>query len=338
MSKAKILIVEDEYITSAVIKNSLITQGYDVTGVASTGPTAIRMAEELKPDLILMDITLKGNMTGIEAAEQIHYRNQIPVVYLTAHSDDATTDKAVITEPFGYIIKPFGYIIKPFDDRTLKTTIQMALYKHSIDKALILKNEELEAFSSAVSHDLASPLIIVQEYLKMVLVQDYAVMNEISLENIAKSVSSIDRMLDMIQDLLSFSHLTMASLNKMETDLSDLSIQILNSMAKRIPSRNVSWSVNPGIIVFADKRLMRNVMDNLLANAWKFSMKTENPVIEVSSKTLDDMITVMVRDNGTGFDMTQSDRLFIPFGRLHDKNEYPGTGIGLSIVNRIIYC
>ena len=78
-----------------------------VTGVADTGGAAIRMAGELLPDLILMDITLKGKMTGIEAAEKIHTNYQIPVVYLTAHSDDATVEKAVITEPFGYLIKPF---------------------------------------------------------------------------------------------------------------------------------------------------------------------------------------------------------------------------------------
>lgn len=329
MSKAKILVVEDEYITTVVIKNSLITLGYEVTGVADTGAAAIRMAGELKPDLILMDITLKGKMTGIEAAEQIHDRYQIPVVYLTAHSDDATVDKALLTEPF-------GYLIKPFDDRTLKSTIQMALYKHTIDKELILKNEELESFSSAVSHDLASPLIIVQEYLKMVLAEDSAVIHDISRENLAKSVSSIDRMLDLIQDLLSFSHLTTATLDKTEIDLSELSVNILNSYAKRDPSRDVRWSVHPEMVVFADQRLIRNVMDNLLANAWKFSMKTEKPVIEVSSETRDDIITVMVRDNGAGFDMAGSKRLFIPFGRLHDKNEYPGTGIGLSIVHRII--
>jgi len=329
MGKVKILVVEDEYITSTIISNSLAGMGYGVSGVTDNGADAVRMAGEMRPDLVLMDITLKRKMTGIEAAGQIRKQYGIPVVYLTAHSDDATIERALTTEPF-------GYLVKPLEELTLKSTIQMALYKHSIDIELLHKNEELEAFSSAVSHDLASPLIIIQEYMKMVLAQDYAAINRNSQENLVKSVSSIDRMLDLIQDLLSFSHLTTAILDKTETDISGLSVQILHSFAKRDSSRDVSWLVNPGIVVFADRRLMRNVMNNLLANSWKYTMKTEKPVIEVSSKIQDDMITVMVRDNGAGFEMAESKRLFIPFGRLHDKNEYPGTGIGLSIVNRII--
>lgn len=329
MVEKKILVVEDEYLTGVDIKNSLTAQGYEVVGVTDTGTDAIRMAKEINPDIVLMDITLKGKMMGIEAAEQIHDQCGIPVIFLTAHSDTSTVEKALISEPF-------GYLIKPFEERTLKTTIQMALYKHSLDKKLILKNEELEAFSSAVSHDLASPLIIVQEYLKTIIAQDSTGIGDISRDNLTKSVFSIEQMLELIQDLLSFSHLTTANLTKTDTNLTELSIQILTSFEKRDPTRDISWTVSPEIMVFADRRLMRNVMENLLANAWKFSMKTETPKIEVSSKIKDDIITVMVRDNGAGFDMSQSDRLFIPFGRLHEKHEYPGTGIGLSIVHRII--
>ena len=129
MSRAKILVVEDEFLTNTDIKNSLVGQGYEVPGVADTGADAIRMAGELRPDLVLMDITLKGKMTGIEAAEEIHKLYGIPVVFLTAHSDDATVEKALKTEPF-------GYLVKPLEERTLKSTIQMALYKHEMDEKL----------------------------------------------------------------------------------------------------------------------------------------------------------------------------------------------------------
>ncbi len=329
MSRAKILVVEDEYLTGVDIKKSLNTLGYEVTGIVDTGPAAIRMTGDLEPDLILMDITLKGKMTGIEAAGQIHEKYRIPVIYLTAHSDDATVEKATVTEPF-------GYLIKPFDERTLKTTIQMALYKQRIETEIIHKNEELEAFSSAVSHDLASPLIIIHEYLSGIISQDYEKIDHNSQEKLNKSISSIDQMLDLIQNLLSFSHLTSAPMNKTETNLSELSTKILDSIAKENPFRNVSGLIAPDIIVYADPRLMKNVMNNLLSNAWKFTMKKENAVIEVSSKTQGDVIIIMVRDNGIGFNKADSKRLFIPFERLHEKSEFPGTGIGLSIVNRII--
>lgn len=130
MRKTEILVVEDEYLTSTDIKNCLIDLGYDVTGVVDNGASAIQIAGELKPDLVLMDITLKGKMTGIEAAEKIQTRFGLPVVYLTGHSDDRTIREAGVTEPF-------GYLVKPLEERVLNSTIQMALFKHETDRKLI---------------------------------------------------------------------------------------------------------------------------------------------------------------------------------------------------------
>ena len=137
MAKATILVVEDEFITGADLQNNLRNMGYDVPGVVDTGEGAIKKAGELHPDLVLMDITLIGTMTGIEAAAQIRDRYGIPVIFLTAHSDDPTFEKALQSEPFGYIIKP----IEPLN---LRTGIGMALYKHALDKKLKKLNEELE--------------------------------------------------------------------------------------------------------------------------------------------------------------------------------------------------
>ncbi len=130
MSKKKqILVVEDEAVTAIDIQNTLQKLGYDVPATVASGEEAIVKAKEEKPDLILMDIMLAGQMDGIEAAKQIRSRFNIPVVYLTAHSDDEILKRAKITEPFGYIVKPFG-------DRCLKTTVEMALYKAEIDNKL----------------------------------------------------------------------------------------------------------------------------------------------------------------------------------------------------------
>jgi PAS domain S-box-containing protein len=129
MTKERILVVEDEFITAADIKRSLLKLGYDVPATVDNGPGAIEKAGELLPDLVLMDINLIGQMNGIEAARQIRERYGIPVVYLTAQSDDATVEKAVSSDPF-------GYIIKPLEERTLKTNIQMALYKNAMERKL----------------------------------------------------------------------------------------------------------------------------------------------------------------------------------------------------------
>lgn len=124
---AKILIVEDQNIVAMDIQNRLKSLNYIVTGTASSGAGAVKKAGETSPDLVLMDIMLKGDMDGVQAAEEIRYRFGIPVVYLTAYADINTLQRAKITEPF-------GYILKPFQERELHSTIEMALYKHKVEQ------------------------------------------------------------------------------------------------------------------------------------------------------------------------------------------------------------
>ncbi len=129
-TKRRILLVEDEVIVALDIKNRLTSLGYDVVGLASEGAQAITMAQSLRPDLVLMDIMLDGDMDGIDAACEIRNISNTPVVYLTAFTDEVTLHRAKISEPF-------GYIIKPFEDRELHTTIEMAIYKHRLESRLI---------------------------------------------------------------------------------------------------------------------------------------------------------------------------------------------------------
>ena len=137
MAKARILVVEDNRIVAKDIQQSLEVLGYTVFKIVPSGEAAIEVAKEGKPDLILMDINLKGEMDGTEAAEQIKQQFSIPIIYLTAYSDDDVLEKAKITEPF-------GYLIKPFDDRELSTTIEIALYKHKMERKLQKAHDELE--------------------------------------------------------------------------------------------------------------------------------------------------------------------------------------------------
>lgn len=126
----RILVVEDEFVTGLEIRARLEDLGYKVLDVLDTGEEAILLAEKLLPDIMIMDITLRGEMNGIKAAEIIRKKLTIPIIFLTAHSDESTIQKAIQSEPF-------GYLIKPLDERALNTTIQMALYKYSMEKALI---------------------------------------------------------------------------------------------------------------------------------------------------------------------------------------------------------
>lgn len=140
MAKNRILVVEDESIVSKDIQRCLKKMGYEIVGAASTGEKAIEIANEEKPDLILMDIMLKGEMSGIQAAAEIRKKKNIPIIYLTAYADDNTLNKAKIAEPY-------GYIIKPFKDIDLRTSIEMALYKNKKEKEIIKERDSLVALS-----------------------------------------------------------------------------------------------------------------------------------------------------------------------------------------------
>jgi CheY-like chemotaxis protein len=144
MAKVKILVVEDEAITAENLQDMLTDLGYDAPAIASSGEGAIKMAEEIKPDLILMDIVLKGYIDGIEAAEQIHDRFDVPVVYLTAYIDEERREKTKVTEPF-------GYIIKPFEDAELRPAIEIALQRHKREKALRESEEKFRTFLDSAS-------------------------------------------------------------------------------------------------------------------------------------------------------------------------------------------
>lgn len=129
MMATRILIVEDEILVARDLEQQLTVLGYQVAGIAATGARAIQLAAETQPHLILMDIRLQGALDGIATAEQIRQRHLLPVIYLTAHADRATVARARVTEPF-------GYILKPFEERELRTTIEMALYKHEAERKL----------------------------------------------------------------------------------------------------------------------------------------------------------------------------------------------------------
>jgi CheY-like chemotaxis protein len=138
-----ILIVEDEAIVANDIKETLTSLGYGVAGTVKSGEIALQKIAETQPDLVLMDIHLAGRMDGIEAAGQIHAKYGIPLIFLTAYADNALLDRAKVTQPY-------GYIVKPYDERELHSVIEMALYKHRIEREIKKRDAVLFAVSSAV--------------------------------------------------------------------------------------------------------------------------------------------------------------------------------------------
>lgn len=147
--KNRLVIVEDEIIVAEDLSGTLTRQGYEIIGHASTGPEALRYCQVLHPDLVLMDIVLKGMMTGVDTAQRIREKYDIPVIYVTAYADEKTIEQAKTTGPF-------GYILKPFTDRELKSTIEMALYKHAMDR----KIREKEAWLATILKSIGDGVVV----------------------------------------------------------------------------------------------------------------------------------------------------------------------------------
>jgi len=161
--KMKILIVEDENIVAKDIKGSLKGFGYDVVDIVGTGEEAIRRAEDLKPDLVLMDIMLKGKMNGIDVARHIREHVHIPVVFLTAYADEDTLHSAKLSEPF-------GYIIKPFEDAELHSTIQMAVYRYEMERRL----KEREQWLTTILRSISDAVIVTDDSGKVTFMNPVA--------------------------------------------------------------------------------------------------------------------------------------------------------------------
>ncbi len=198
-------------------------------------------------------------------------------------------------------------------------------------------NKELEAFSYSVSHDLRAPLRTIDGF-SLAILEDYGdQLNDEGRNYLMRIRTAAQRMAQLIDDLLNLSRVTRAPLSPEPTNLSTVAQHIVQELQQAEPNRIVEFSITPNIVANSDPRLMKVVLENLLNNAWKFTSKQEFARIEFGAK--DDPThghIYFVRDNGAGFDMAYVNKLFGAFQRLHTSSEFPGIGIGLAIVQRII--
>ena len=199
-------------------------------------------------------------------------------------------------------------------------------------------NKEMEAFSYSVSHDLRAPLRSIDGF-SQVLLEDYPDrLDEEGKRYLTRIRLGTQRMGHLIDDLLKLSKTSRAELTTSECDLSSLCCRVAGNLAELNPERRVKVTIQPGMLVQADLRLMQVVLENLLGNAWKFTSRQRDPRVEAGEMAgPDGKRTFFIRDNGAGFDMAFVGKLFNAFQRLHATSEFEGTGIGLAIVQRIIH-
>ncbi len=198
-------------------------------------------------------------------------------------------------------------------------------------------NRELEAFSYSVSHDLRAPLRTMDGF-SQALLEDYADrLDDPGRDFLERIRSASQRMAHLIDDLLGLSQVTRSEMQFADVNLSALAEQLVGELQKTEPARQVTWTIAPGLVARADAGLVRLVLQNLLGNAWKFTAQRPQAHVEFGATSHNGRRAYFVRDDGAGFDMAYADKLFGAFQRLHRTAEYPGTGVGLATVQRIVH-
>ena len=229
-----------------------------------------------------------------------------------------------------------------FDDITERKRAEDNIVKLNADlerRAALLEvaNKELESFSYSVSHDLRAPLRSIDGFSR-ILEEDYSErLDDEGREYLGKIRVSTQHMGELIDDILLLSRVTLTELRRTPVDLSALASVVGEGLRAAEPQRSVELVIEPGLIAQADEQLMRIVFENLLGNAWKFTGRQPAPRIEFGRMECDGAPVYFVRDNGAGFDAQYADKLFQAFQRLHSVSEFPGTGIGLATVQRVIH-
>jgi PAS domain S-box-containing protein len=201
---------------------------------------------------------------------------------------------------------------------------------------LLAANKELESFSYSVSHDLRGPLRSIDGFTKILWEEYGPSLDDQAKDYIGRVCASVGKMSNLIDDLLRLSRISRQEMKLTNTDLSALADAVLSDVRAADPSRAVELVVQPGLTAQTDPGLIRIALENLLGNAWKFTGKRERAKIEFGATAPDGQAVFFIRDNGAGFKVEYVNRMFTPFQRLHSEKEFPGTGIGLAITQRII--
>jgi signal transduction histidine kinase len=330
--KEKILVVDDEPDFCRFTALGLGNLGYDVL-TATDGQKALDLVKENRPDLVLMDIGLTGEHDGIEVSRQISARWQIPVVYLTGHTDDKTLSRAKATEPFGYVVKPVNYT-------ELKTTIEIALYKaetenklKELNKRLEQANQELKCFAYTVSHDLKIPLRGIRRLAEWISTNYANKLDKNDREQVNLLMSRVDRMHNLIDDVLEYSSIGYTEEERDQVNLNNLVQDVIDMID---PPENITITVESELpVIECEKTRIIQVFLNFLSNAVKYMDKPAGK-IEISCVEEDDFWKFSVADNGPGIEEKYFEKIFQIFQTLATHDESDSSGIGLSTVKKII--
>ncbi len=360
----RILAVDDDADYLASLGDALRSEGYDLV-LARSGEEAIELLAVQSVDCILLDLTMPG-LGGQETCQHLKTSPVVrdtPLIILTSRSDREAMIDSLGAGADDYIAKSGDLTVlkarvraqirrKQFEDegrrirgelmqKELEATEARAARELAETRAALVeelerKNEELEAFSYSVSHDLRAPLRSIDGFSAALLEDAGDQLDDSNRQHLHRVRAAAKRMSELIDDLLEFSRVGRLELKRTAVDVTSLVEVVVGELRRGDATRGVEVVIEPEMSAEADPRLLQVVFENLVGNAWKFTARAGAPRIEIGTTTRDGVRVFQIRDNGAGFDMAFAKRLFTPFQRLHAESEFPGTGIGLATIRRIV--
>jgi two-component system, sensor histidine kinase and response regulator len=339
---ASILVVDDEAAHVRALCDTLQDNGYSVTGVCD-GNSALAVLRGHRFDVVLTDLMMPG-VDGIALLRAALERDpDLVCIMMTGHG---TIDSAVDAMKTGAL----DYILKPFKVPEILATVSRALAvrrlrleKVALERGLRerteeleVANQDLEAFAHSVSHDLRAPLRAVDGFAMLLEADAAALFNDEQRHFLRTIRDGVSQATGIIEALLRFARLGRQTLTKTAVDMDALAEQVLADLRNLDSSRQVEVRKDALPACFGDPDLLRHVLTNLLSNAFKFTAKQPEARVEIGSQEIAGQTVYYVRDNGAGFDTKYASRLFMVFERLHSAQEFEGSGVGLSIVKRIL--
>jgi light-regulated signal transduction histidine kinase (bacteriophytochrome) len=307
--------------TQRALLNILEDSESDTTRMHATQRAVLNILEDSESDTIQMHATQRAVLNILEDSE-------------SDKSQMRATQRAVIN------------ILEDFDServermradelvRALNRDLEARVVQRTA--ALTAANQELESFAYSVAHDLRAPLRAIDGFSLIIHEENSDVLSEDGKDALRRVRAASQRMGALIDDMLKLAHSTRGVIDVAVVDLSAIAEAVAQSLVSSSPTRDVRVSIARSVIGLGDGVLLRTVLENLLANAWKFTAKTPAAVIEFGSQERGGELICYVRDNGAGFDMAYEHNLFLPFQRLHRPSDFPGNGIGLATVKRIV--
>lgn len=330
INNAEILLVDDtpEHIETVV---SILSKNNYKIKVATKGSTAIKLINQNKPDLILLDVYMP-EMSGFELCQIIKndkLYHDIPIIFLTANNDEESIKKGFELGAQDYVVKPFNI---PELLARVNTHIRLLQQTNKLKEAY----QELDSFCYSVSHDLKSPLFSISKLIEIFSSDYFNLLNSEGKELLENISEKSHEVITMIDRLLEFSKICKIEMKKEPINLNTLFMKTASELINIHENRTIELNIKNLPVINGDEVMIHILVLNILSNAIKYTKNKEITTIDIISKEDNNHYIISVKDNGVGFDMKYSSRLFGVFQRLHSSKEFEGSGVGLATSQRIL--